>query len=110
LRVSDLSEQVMITYLQEKIKKIKRDEKGGVAVSIFGILLITFSVVSARFIAPVLQIFSFFGLIGGVLIIILGLSISIYFAVQGGVLLKHQKNSAYDLTIPNAVENCREGF
>jgi hypothetical protein len=50
--------------------------------------------------SPVFIIFFFIGIFGGILTIVFGLSISIYFAVEGGVLRKQQKIGEDNLGVP----------
>jgi hypothetical protein len=94
--VKGLSEQAKIAYFPEKIKKAKKNERSGIVVSIFGLLLTIFAflwpiMIRVMFGSPVFIIFFFIGIFGGILTIVFGLLISIYYAVEGGVLRKQQK-------------------
>jgi hypothetical protein len=94
--VKRLSEQAKISCFLEKIKKAKKNERSGVAISIFGLFLTIFaflwpSMIKVVWGSPVFTFFFFIGIFGGILTIVLGLSIITYYAVEGGVLRKQQK-------------------
>jgi len=91
-----LSEQAKIACFPEKIKKAKKNERSGIVVSIFGLLLTIFAFLwpittKVNFYSPLFIVTFFVGIFGGILTIVLGFSISIYYAVEGGVLRKQLK-------------------
>jgi len=97
LRVKGLSEQAKTTYLQEKIKQARKSERSGIILSILGSVLVFFSflypiMIKLMYASPAFLVFFFVGIIGGIFAIILGLAIGIYYAVEGGVLMRQQKN------------------
>jgi hypothetical protein len=98
LRVTNLVEQAKLAYLQEGIKKAKRSERSGTAISISGLMIVTLSVLFPQIIktmpSPEYYVPFFFGLFGGLLIIVLGMAFSIYYAVQRGVLIDQMKRMA----------------
>ena len=91
-----MSERAKIACFPEKIKKAKKNERSGIVISIFGVLLTVFAFLWPAMIkvvwgSPVFTFFLFIGIFGGILTIVFGLSVSIYYAVEGGVLRKQQK-------------------
>jgi hypothetical protein len=95
--VKGLSEQAKTTYLQEKIKHAKKSERSGIVISIFGSVLVFFSflypmMIKLMYASPAFLVFFFVGIIGGILAIILGLAIGIYYAVEGGILVRQLKS------------------
>jgi hypothetical protein len=103
-----LSDEAKVAYLQEKIKEAKRSERRGTVISIFGLVLTTFSFLFAALFIKVMpssaylpNLLSFFGAIGGILIIAWGMGISINYAIQGGVLMEQLRRMAQNgLGIP----------
>jgi len=93
-----LVEQPKLAYLQEGIKKAKRSERSGTAISIFGLMIVTLSILFPQIIktmpSPAYYMPFFFGLFGGLLIIVLGMGFSIYYAIQGGVITDQLKRMA----------------
>ena len=91
-----LSEQAKIAYFPESIKKAKKNERSGIIVSILGLLLTVFAflwpiTIKVNFYSPAFIISFFVGIFGGILTIVSGFSISIYYALESGVLKKEQK-------------------
>jgi len=96
LRGKGLSGRAKTTYLQEKIKEARKSERSGIVISILGSVLVVFSfsfpiMIKLMYASPAFLAFFFVGIIGGILAIILGLVIGIYYAVEGGILMRQQK-------------------
>jgi hypothetical protein len=96
--VIGFSEQAKVAYLQERIKEAKRSERRGTVISIFGLILTTFSFLSPLIIKvvwfPAAYLPFLLGIIGGILVIVLGMAISIHYAIQGGVLMEQLRRMA----------------
>jgi hypothetical protein len=95
--VKSLSQQAKIASSPERTKKAKKNERSGIVISIFGLLLTIFAflwpiTIRVMFGSPVFIISFFVGIFGGILTIVLGLSIIVYYAIEGGVLARQQKN------------------
>jgi len=97
---SDGLSQKAIAYLQEKTQKAKSNEKHGIAVSAIGLLLAISSVIGPRFLPQGLQVLTLFsGFIGGLMVLALGLTISLYYTIEIGVL-KQEKNCYPNPQVP----------
>lgn len=110
-----LSEQAKVAYLQERIREAKRSERRGTAVSIFGLILVTFSFLSPLIIkvmwSPAAFLPFLLGIIGGILIIVWGMAISIHYAIQGGVLMEHLRRIAQkELGLPYLTMNGKSKY
>ena len=101
--MTDLAEQAKLAYLQEEIKKAKRSEKSGTAISISGLMMVILSILFPQIIktmpTPAYVVPFFFGLFGGLLIIVLGMAFDIYYEIQGGVLMDQLKRMASKCSI-----------
>jgi len=93
-----LSDEAKVAYLRERIKEARKSERRGTVLSIFGLVLTTFSFLSLLIIkvawSPAASLLFLLGVIGGILIIILGMGISINYAIQGGVLVEQLRRMA----------------
>ncbi|MGZ4850377.1 MAG: hypothetical protein ACXV2C_03245 [Candidatus Bathyarchaeia archaeon] len=96
-------EQAKLAYLQEGIKKAKRSERSGTAISISGLMIVILSVLFPQIIktmpSPSYYVPFFFGLFGGLLVIVLGMAFGIHYAIQGGVLMEQLKRMASKCSI-----------
>jgi Flp pilus assembly protein TadB len=109
-RGSGLADQEKLAYLQERVKEAKRSERRGNVISIFGLILATFSFLFPLIIRIVWSLAAylplFFGIIGGILIIVWGMAISINYAIQGGVLMEELRRMAQkELDLPHFTMN-----
>ena len=100
-----LSEQARTTYLQQKIKEARKSERSRIVISILGSTLAFFSflfpiMIKLMYASAAFLVFFFVGILGGIIAIILGLAISIYYALEGGVLRIQQKNSEGNPDMP----------
>jgi hypothetical protein len=110
-----LSDEAKIAYLQERIKEAKKSERSGTVISIFGLILVIFSFLFAVLFIKImpspdylLNLLFFLGIIGGILIIILGMGISINYAIQRGVVMEQLRRMAQnDLGLPHLTMNCK---
>ena len=88
-----LSEEANVTFLQEKIREAKRNERVGDVLFIFGLVL-----AFASWIIPITLYYNYlpsmgvpmlFGIIGGTSSIVIGLTSMLYYSVKHTKLTEH---------------------
>jgi hypothetical protein len=106
-----LSEQVKVAYLQKSIKEAKRSERRGTIISIFGLILVFLPPIIVKIMWSAPTFLPLLGIIGGLLIIVWGMAISINYAIQGGVLMEQLRRMAQkELGLPYLTMNGKSKF
>jgi len=101
-----LSEQAKVAYLQERIEEVKSSERRGAIISIFGLILVFLPPIIIKIIWSAPTFLPLVGIIGGLLIIVWGMAISIYYAIQGGVLMEQlRRMTQKELDLPYLTMN-----
>ena len=106
-----VSEQAKVAYLQESIKEAKRSERRGIIISIFGLILVFLPPIIVKIMWSAPTFLPLLGIIGGLLIIVWGMAISINYAIQGGVLMEQLRRTAQKkLDLPYLTMNGKSKF
>ena len=93
-----MSEEAKVTFLQEKIREAKRNERIGDILFVFGLIL-----AFASWIIPITLYYNYlssigvpmlFGIIGGISSIVIGLTSMLYYSVKHIKLTEHLRMSA----------------
>ena len=88
-----LSEEARVTFLQEKIREAKRNERVGDVLFVFGLIL-----AFASWILPITLYYSYlssmgvpmlFGMIGGITLIVIGFASMFHYSVKHAKLTEH---------------------
>jgi hypothetical protein len=111
LRAMSVSEQAKVAYLQERIEEAKRSERRGIIISIFGLIIVFLPPIIVKIMWSSPTFLPLLGIIGGLLIIVSGMAISINYAIQGGVLMEQLRRMAQkELGLPYLTMNGKSKF
>jgi uncharacterized membrane protein len=106
-----VSEQAKVAYLQESIKEAKRSERRGIIISIFGLILVFLPPIIVKIMWSAPTFLPLLGIIGGLLIIVWGMAISINYAIKRGVLMEQLRRTAQkELDLPYLTMNGKSKF